>query len=105
MHYFMSSRVCKLVYLLPGCTKTYRDKFLKADLSIFVCISSNEGLDDLSHLVAWKGEACLFEQLLKLPFTHIAAVINIWTQRHRKYKNGKSFPSLRIKIHITSLLL
>lgn len=59
--------------------RTHRDEFLEADLLVLVGVSSDEDLDDLSHLVPRQGETCLSEQLLELEVAHIAAVINIWT--------------------------
>lgn len=57
--------------------RTHRYKLLEADLLVFVGVPGDEGLDDLSHLVAWQGQTGLLEKLLKLKVAHVAAVVDI----------------------------
>lgn len=57
--------------------RTHRHKLLEADLLVFVGVPGDEGLDDLSHLVARQRQAGLLEKLLKLKVADIAAVVDI----------------------------
>lgn len=57
--------------------RTHRHKLLEADLLVFVGVPGDEGLDDLSHLVARQGQTGLLEELLKLKVAYVAAVVDI----------------------------